>query len=101
MQLAAVGCLYDIDFYKSFLGYVSVPLVVLLLVGMVRVLFLLVGGSDGVQNSANKYCWKFIFYFLFLVYPSVSAKVLQVFYCRDVAGVWLLGEGASTSVVIY
>jgi hypothetical protein len=95
MALSSFDCVATTTFFDKYMmwGILPAALVVkVLLVYMVPQL--IIARKDQDKKHARKEIrqkfWKIVVFMLFLIYPTVSRKVLQIFMCQKVYDTWYL-----------
>jgi len=73
----------NFGFYDQFMMTLTYPMVILL---VIVVLTCGCAAWDYRSDDAYNLCWKLIILVSFVIYPSVSATVLQALHCRDIEG---------------
>ena len=79
-----VNChMEDFDFYDLFVITLTYPMVILL---VIVVMMWGYASADSNSDATYNLCWKLIILVSFVIYPSVSATVLQAWHCREIEG---------------
>jgi hypothetical protein len=95
LQTSSVDCVIKTTYFDSFIAMTVLPIAVVILIASLYLLPKKLGcvKKDTDENSAKRSrrrFWKIIIFFLFLIYPSVSAYALGLYDCRDFYGKYLL-----------
>jgi len=95
IQSSSVDCVIKTSYYTSFLTMTVLPLALIVFIFVAYLLpkrlgVLFKDTDDKAAKRSRRRFWKIIIFFLFLIYPSVSAYALGLFDCRDYYGQFLL-----------
>merc|ERR1712166_874395 len=81
----AVGVVASFDFFDEFLVTILYPPIIIAgIFGVTR--WRRCTTDERAKESILSQGWKVAFFFLFLIYPSVSATVLKIWDCEDIDG---------------
>ena len=91
ISASSVDCVRPTDFYTRFLAMTSLPIAVMVLVYVFYLLPKKLGfgfrdSDELAAKRSRRRFWKISTFFLFLIYPSVSASVLGIFNCQRFLG---------------
>jgi hypothetical protein len=92
---SSMDCVVQTNFYDRFLTMTVVPPFILLIIYIFYLLpkklgILFKDADVKSEKRSRRRFWKIIFFLLFLIYPSVSGTVLNMFNCSDIYGQYLL-----------
>jgi hypothetical protein len=89
MQVSSSDCIFPTNFYNGTLAACIIPPVLILLLVIFYTLPKYLwhrNDRDALKRTRIK-SWRVVLFFLWLIYPTVSSRVLQIFVCVDVNGV--------------